>query len=71
MYDLELFERRYFSSVYLSKVPSSRLIRISLASTYSTTPAALAIKAAPESCAARYSIPVPTSEPCGLINGAA
>ena len=33
--------------------------------------AAKQAQAAPESCAARYSIPVPTSEPCGLINGAA
>ena len=64
------FERMNFVSSYSSRVPRpSTTMRF--ASSSMTVPAFFATTTSPESTAARYSTPVPTSGACGIISGTA
>ena len=64
------FERMNFVRSYSSRVPRpSTTMRVASIST--TVPALRATTTSPESTAARYSRPVPTSGACGIISGTA
>ena len=56
---------------YTSTSPFLLRTRTSSADTFSTTPSLLAVIVIPESLAARYSIPVPTSGDSGINKGTA
>ena len=65
------FEPENFVSSYLSISPDFVLISIVSASSATTVPPRFAITTTPESYAALYSIPVPTTGASVLISGTA
>ena len=64
------FERMNFVRSYSSRVPLPSTT-MCVASISTTVPALFATTTSPESTAARYSTPVPTSGACGIISGTA